>query len=230
MLWEIELPDQRGGSNRTYVRYNGGTGRCENSPGPGHPRVSGGSMSYHTCTIDGCENRLRSRLWCAKHYGRYLRAGDPLKLLGPPPPSDPAERFWPKVSVDSSGCWLWAAALDPNGYGRFQLGQPVGTVLAHRYAYELKRGKIADGLTIDHLCRVHNCVNPEHLEPVTMGVNVLRGDAPSAINARKTKCMRGHAFDETNTYLTSQGKRQCKTCNRHRDAARKAKQYEQALR
>lgn len=31
-------------------------------------------------------------------------------------------------------------------------------------------------MVLDHLCRVRHCVNPLHLEPVTAGENVRRGE------------------------------------------------------
>jgi hypothetical protein len=73
-------------------------------------------------------------------------------------------------SVDAeSGCWLWQRGIHHSGYAF------VARQLAHRYVYELHRGPIPEGLTLDHLCRVRHCVNPEHLEPVTMTENLRRG-------------------------------------------------------
>jgi hypothetical protein len=105
----------------------------------------------------------------------------------------------------NSGCWLWTGYIDPQGYGR--LGNDG---LAHRLMYELVRGPIPAGLTLDHLCRVRSCINPNHLEPVTDGVNILRGTSFSAINARKTACPYGHAYREAKT----NGRRVCRECNR----------------
>lgn len=97
---------------------------------------------------------------------------------------------------------------------------------AHRFAYELHKGPIPKGLEIDHLCRNTLCVNPNHLEAVTHRENVRRGTSPTARNAMKSECKRGHPLDEKNTYLDGTG-RKCKKClqlrrKRVRDQVRKA--------
>lgn len=78
------------------------------------------------------------------------------------------ERFWAKV--DKSGeCWIWTAAKNLQGYGKFYLrGKFLGS---HRVAYTLAKGAIGVGLVIDHLCHVPGCVNPEHLREVTYKQN-----------------------------------------------------------
>jgi hypothetical protein len=84
------------------------------------------------------------------------------------------ERFWAKVDKGGpGGCWIWIGGR-ANGYGKFR-PEPSRQVQAHRYAWELAHGEIADGLTIDHLCRIRCCVNPDHLEPVTITENIRRG-------------------------------------------------------
>lgn len=116
------------------------------------------------------------------------------------------------VPEPNSGCWLWFGALSDTGYGSFNVGagQYQG---AHKFSYERVHGKVPAGIDLDHLCRVRCCVNPEHLEPVTPTVNILRGESPMAMNARKTHCVRGHAFDERNTYLAKTGWRGCRRCH-----------------
>lgn len=136
---------------------------------------------------------------------------------------DPKARFFSKVVV-SDGCWYWTGCLMPNGYGKIgRGGRGAGTALAHRFGYELLVGPIPEGLHLDHLCRNRWCVNPEHLEPVTNRTNLLRGQGPSAVNARKTHCQNGHEFNATNRSARSDGKRTCLVCRRLNRAAKKAR-------
>lgn len=123
-------------------------------------------------------------------------------------------RFLAKVNKTDS-CWLRTARIERNGYGRFWLdGRQRG---AHRVSYELHVGPIPAGLVIDHLCRVHACVNPQHLEPVTAAENVRRGVASQATTAKwksVTHCKRGHEYDTDNTRVDSKGGRVCLSCKR----------------
>jgi len=125
------------------------------------------------------------------------------------------ERFWTYVNKTPT-CWLWTGAT-LNGYGRFGRGPGQTTGVAHRMAYEQLVGPIPAGLHLDHLCRVHACVNPAHLEPVTCRENLLRGETITARRAAQTSCLRGHAFDGENTYVAPNGCRDCRTCRREAD-------------
>ena len=121
------------------------------------------------------------------------------------------ERFDEKWSPEpNTGCWLWEAGTNHDGYGQFRSGGE--RVLAHRYAYVRWVGPIPDGLQLDHLCRVPPCVNPEHLEPVTCRENLLRGETAAALNAAKTHCVHGHEFTPESTYVCPNGWRQCRVC------------------
>jgi len=136
-----------------------------------------------------------------------------------PKPRPLADRFWEKV--DKSGdCWLWTAACYPNGYGLFNI-RNRSTALAHRVAYELSVGPIPEGLVIDHLCRNVRCVNPAHLEPVTMRENLLRGEGPSARAAKATHCPKGHPYSGSNLYVKPNGHRECRACHREIERARR---------
>lgn len=115
------------------------------------------------CTVEGCTTvTKRNRRLCSAHQHRKRRYGDP---LGKPATKTPQERFWEKV--DKTGeCWLWQGYISHNGYGRFA---PSDTIYqAHRLAYEWCVGPIPEGIQIDHICHVRNCVNPEHLRLATV--------------------------------------------------------------
>lgn len=124
------------------------------------------------------------------------------------------ERFDTYVHPEpNTGCWLWSGALSRSGYGHF--GTFGRTVLAHRWMYEWKVGRIPDGLCMDHLCRVRCCVNPDHLEPVTKGENSRRSPIMGRPDKgwRLTHCKRGHPYSGPNVWFSVNGlRRQCKAC------------------
>lgn len=157
------------------------------------------------CARDGV--KLRRGL-CGACYARWLYR-QPASLRR----SD-SERFAGSIKKTPGGCWIWTGARTTKGYGQFR--HEGVRVLAHRYSYEIHVGPIPEGLTLDHLCRNHPCVNPAHLEPVTMAENLARGTSPTAINGAKTHCIRRHPFDEANTWIEGNGRRHCRTCARNR--------------
>jgi len=130
------------------------------------------------------------------------------------------ERFWSRVKFNGGHpyasdplatakgeCWLYNGSPD-GPYGQIQLFGK--TVTAHRLAYRDFGHKITDGLVFDHLCRIHACVNPSHLEQVTSDVNVKRGTA-----ANKTHCPSGHEYTPENTVMQKRAGapvRYCKVC------------------
>lgn len=59
------------------------------------------------------------------------------------------------------GCWLWRGADSGRVYGRFNLRGKI--VQAHRVAWMLWRGELADGELVLHRCDVTLCCNPRHL-------------------------------------------------------------------
>lgn len=167
------------------------------------------------CSVEGCERPIEQQGLCHSHAAYLHRTG--VRPTEPIADRDPVVRFWSKVNK-TDGCWLWTGATDGDGrYGAFQYEGRVQR--AHRVAYMLTVGPIPDGMTLDHLCRTTLCVRPDHLDPVTHRTNVLRGEAPSAANALKTHCPKGHAYDEANTYIQATGGRMCKTCAREKGAA-----------
>lgn len=154
------------------------------------------------CKETGCDGALHARAMCLRHYLAAYRRGE----LSPIRTSTFEERFWSKVEKTET-CWLWTASLC-DGYGQFSVSAGLPR-RAHRVAYELLVGPIPEGLTLDHLCRVRNCVRPDHLEPVTQAENTRRA------SLGKTHCRQGHPYDEANTYIRpSRGERECRICRR----------------
>lgn len=124
------------------------------------------------------------------------------------------EKFWTRVEKTET-CWIWRGSIGSGGYGRVTRSRK--RLSAHRVAYELIKGPIPEGLVIDHLCRVRSCVNPDHLEAVTHGENIRRGETGKHGNhwtgPRKTHCTQGHEFAGDNLGFRKAG-RYCKTCSR----------------
>lgn len=128
-------------------------------------------------------------------------------------------RFWDRCTPEpNSGCWLRTGTADRNGYTVFYWTKRI-RAYAHRAAYEALVGPIPAGLELDHKCRVRNCVNPAHLEPVTHAENVRRGTGPAMLMERNkqrgaalTHCKHGHEFTSENTWRNKNGFRQCRTC------------------
>lgn len=124
------------------------------------------------------------------------------------------EDFWKHIEKTET-CWLWRGGLTSTGYGRFYY---LGTnSRAHRLCWEALKGKIPDGLELDHLCRIRNCVNPNHLEPVTTVENTMRGNSPAAISARKTHCKYGHSLLDKNNLYKNKRKPTWRICQKCRE-------------
>ena len=139
-----------------------------------------------------------------------------------------SERVFASITKVDMGyateCWIWQRAKQGAGYGHLWSPMLRRTQLAHRVSYESANGPISDGLTLDHRCRNRACCNPDHLDPVTMAVNLMRGEGPSAINARKTMCPQGHSYDdEKNCRTNKSGGRHCRACQRIRASKIRAK-------
>lgn len=133
--------------------------------------------------------------------------------------------FWKRV-LKTETCWIWIGAKSMTGYGRFRNERKI--IPAHRWSYEHSTGKIPDGMVIDHICRVHSCVRPDHLRVVSSKENVLCGNGVTARNALKTRCLKGHQYDNKNTRIKKGGGRGCRECNREldRNPSAKRKEYE----
>ncbi len=158
----------------------------------------------------GNPSKVEVASWTPTYFSRISR-----KFWGNKTVSD---RWLDKVHKPAEwteeACWEWVGAKTGDGYGYMLISwRPRKPVLAHRYGYEYLVGPIPDGLVIDHLCRNKLCVNPNHLEPVTIAENTGRGLGAKGIpRKRGTHCHRGHERNATNTYEW-RGQRKCRACS-----------------
>lgn len=130
------------------------------------------------------------------------------------------KRFMAKIKINSDGCWIWTAGCNPQGYGIFRV-KTIMTQLAHRISYLWEHGEISNILTIDHICAVRPCVNPDHLRQVSLVENCMRGNGWGATNKRKTKCPKGHLLAEGNLVeCMLPARRECKICHNARSRER----------
>lgn len=119
--------------------------------------------------MEGCDGPVRARGWCARHYSRWLRHGDPTVLL--------KRTFPPKGTCEISGCYeplrgngwcdmhymRWYRHGDPlarprrsdgwlNRHGYRQVSVDGRQVLEHRLVMERHLGR-----------RLHRYENVHHI-------------------------------------------------------------------
>lgn len=142
----------------------------------------------------------------------------------------PEQRFQHVLdNLDATGpCWLWKLGTDSRGYGRigWMEGERFIQKRIHQYVWEELVGPIPEGLEPDHLCRVHLCANPDHLEMVSPGENTRRGIAGISLRRYGDDgvtpiCPKGH---EKVPHPSRPGRFNCLICNRDRGRRQRAEQ------
>ena len=159
------------------------------------------------CSVDGCERGGRFvRELCLMHYNRQRRRGELRRLNG-------AVRLAQSLVVRDSGCIEWTGTATYQGYGQIRFnGRSIGT---HRAAWELVNGPIPEGLCVLHHCDNPPCCNVDHLFLGTRTENnadMLAKKRGRNGRRERTHCPQGHAYDEANTYVDSNGWRGCRAC------------------
>jgi hypothetical protein len=179
------------------------------------------------CCVQDCDRDAFAKAMCGMHYMRLKRTGSPFtvrRVVG----LSAEERFWQYVNK-TDDCWLWTGATS-HGYGNFYLpreGRTTTQIQAHVFAYQTLRGPVPEGLVIDHLCRTKRCVRPDHLDPVTQQLNVIRGDVARVL--RENTCRHGHEYTPENTHINRKGAKVCRICMRASQARYRAKVRGQSM-
>jgi len=119
--------------------------------------------SAKRCSVEGCSAPHEARGYCAAHYQRFTKHGDPLATMTPGLGLSLAERLKRSSTVDPvSGCIRWTGNVNNKGYGLIGIGAK-DTALVHRVAWELANGPIPAGMCLCHRCDVPLCINPAHM-------------------------------------------------------------------
>jgi len=164
-------------------------------------------------------DRAQCLLWADHAYTTWPAGFDPWQAkpgtLGHP------DAFWGRCVEKAAPEGLAFSCLVPTwktrtGDGYASVRVAGRRILAHRYAYELAEGPIPGGLQLDHLCRVRECVQPEHLEPVTGQENTIRGDV---FKGDQDTFGCGHARTAANKRDTRHPGGACRECQLRRNAA-----------
>ena len=71
-----------------------------------------------------------------------------------------------KGIVRKNECWEWQRTIDQYGYGLIRYGRR--NIKVHRLYYLLFVGEIPHGYVVHHTCGNKRCVNPAHLEAMTV--------------------------------------------------------------
>lgn len=185
------------------------------------------------CSVEGCALSVDARGWCSTHYSRWRRTGSPVEAQYLRHQPDEV-RFWHHVDRESNpdGCWEWTGSRNKQGYGRWAI-KGVGSLRAHRMAYQYAVGPIPSGAHIRHHCDNPPCCRPDHLatgsrqdntdDRESRGRNKIEIAITASAAARRaaTHCARGHEVNEANARWHS-GKRHCRPCQAENARRRRA--------
>lgn len=85
------------------------------------------------CSIDDCDDLSYARTYCVKHYGRFMKHGDPLRR----------DRMGPKVTVERSFMKSGYVIIYPPGRR---------SILEHRFMMEMHIGReLLPGECVHHI-------------------------------------------------------------------------------
>jgi len=107
---------------------------------------------------------------------RNWTKGKPIRFIHGHQSQNPSPDFERRDCGYLTQCWVWLKCVDKGGYGRLSTPDKHRRA-THVYFEHFRKITVPSNMHLDHLCRVHPCVNPDHLEIVTPAENVHRGDS-----------------------------------------------------
>lgn len=123
------------------------------------------------CSVPDCGKPVKGRGWCAAHYHRWTRHGDP---MGGNTPYGEAARFLETVVLSHQGeeCLLWPYAKMGNGYAELRLnGRAV--LVSREVCRRINGAPPTPKHEAAHSCGNGHlgCVSPKHLRWATSAEN-----------------------------------------------------------
>lgn len=152
-------------------------------------------LSKRICSTPGCARTVHAQDRCTIHYRAWRLYGDFTPATSNAGNAQHRARTAEQAlagiveATTPQGCWLVEARRVDRSTGYAKLDLHGATWLAHRLAHETHIGPIPAGLQVDHtchnadpgcrsgICQHRRCINPEHLEAVTLGENLRRAAA-----------------------------------------------------
>lgn len=131
------------------------------------------------CKEEDCQKVVSGRGWCAMHYRRWKKHGDPRSPGTRAVFNNPADAIAAR-SKQNGECIEWTGWIDPGGYGQMSVNGK--TSRPHRVAWELQHGPIPKGVHLDHICHNTKCLNVKHLRISTPSQNGANRDGLSTNN------------------------------------------------
>ena len=119
--------------------------------------------------------------------------------------------------VNKSGCWIWIGSKTKSGYGVIWFDGKYHRV--HRVAALMYLNHpLNSDLEVCHKCDTPLCYNPEHLFIGTHTDNMrdMVAKGRHGIRPRNVKmwCRNGHEFTPENTFINSNGFKECRICRK----------------
>ena len=125
-----------------------------------------------------------------------------------------AERLAAQTVAQPNGCLEWTGPVNDKGYGVIWFDGRSTRV--HRMAWILAKGPIPKGKHVLHRCDNPPCHNVEKCLFLGTNADNVRDREDKGRSSGGgydlTQCLRGHDFNEANTYIRREGRRMCRAC------------------